>query len=108
MTCLSWEPAGQTRLAALTSGCCPCLFLWSPLGAVVLRMPTSTSADPVCPTRVRWNPRGCGAMCLVARDGLVCSKIATKRKKRSSKQGAEQEEEEEEKGDVETERTGGS
>ncbi len=85
VTGLSWEPGvGKTRLAMLTGGSpTPKVFLWSLLGAVVLRIPVAASSaggegDVVVPSKIRWNPQGHGAMCLVGKDGFVCSKIAKK------------------------------
>ncbi len=87
VTSLAWEPCGgggaggaaPARLALMSSGSSPAVFLWSPLGVVVLKVPVaaSTTADDVLvPTRVRWNPQGRGAMCLAGREGFVCSKIS--------------------------------
>ncbi len=77
---LCWEPLCHPRLSVLTSSASPRLFLWSPLGAVVVRLPAPASGEPfLLPASVRWNPRGGGAMCLVAKEGFICSKIAPKK-----------------------------
>jgi hypothetical protein len=57
---LRWDPS-QPRLAAVTSG--PALYFWTPLGALVGRVPPVSRGEMAGLLEVRWNPRG-GALAL--------------------------------------------
>jgi len=75
---MSWEP-NQHRLAVLTDGDNGSLYLWSPLGAVVLRLPLlAGSGGPLLPQRALWNPLG-KSLCMVGTEMAMCARLSKDR-----------------------------
>ena len=69
-----WDPS-QPRLAAVTGG--PALYFWTPLGALVGRVPPVSRGEMGGLLEVRWNPRSArGALALSNRWGVVVTSAA--------------------------------
>ncbi len=52
---LRWDPS-QPRVAAVTGG--SALYFWTPLGALVGRVPPVGRGEMGGVVEIRWNPRG--------------------------------------------------
>ena len=76
--------SSETSRLAMVTGNSAVVYLWTPHGALIVRIPPVLSTqDPgtemIRPSRIEWNPLG-KALGLVAKNQFVCSKIVTKKK----------------------------
>lgn len=97
---VKWDPS-QPRLAAVTGG--PALYLWTPLGGLVGRVPPVSRGEMAGLLEVRWNPRGGRALALANREQTVLCRLKMEESRRSAGEDSDRDRDDEEDDDLDLE-----